>query len=173
MSDFEEKLNSILGNEAAMNQIMSLARALSGGEEAQRPKREDAVDASFTEVEGQMPGTQPDQQARPGGGKEGPADLSALLGLLRGGEQDGKSEGNDLLSMLGGLDPKLLQMGMQLFREYNRPDDDKTALLMALRPFVKEKRYAKMDRAVQIARLSRLIRVALELFGQGKDGKEV
>ena len=30
MAEFEEKLNSILGNQAAMEQIMSLARSISG-----------------------------------------------------------------------------------------------------------------------------------------------
>ena len=34
MAEFEEKLNSILGNEKAMGQIMALARSLSGGERA-------------------------------------------------------------------------------------------------------------------------------------------
>ena len=31
MAEFEEKLNSILGNEKAMGQIMALARSLGGG----------------------------------------------------------------------------------------------------------------------------------------------
>ena len=38
------------------------------------------------------------------------------------------------------------------------------ALLTALRPFVKEQRYAKLDKAIQIAKLSRLIRSGLDLF---------
>ena len=37
MAEFEDKLNSILGNQAAMNQIMALARSLSGD---QPPKEE-------------------------------------------------------------------------------------------------------------------------------------
>ena len=35
MAEFEDKLNSILGNQAAMNQIMALARSLSGDQPAQ------------------------------------------------------------------------------------------------------------------------------------------
>ena len=65
-------------------------------------------------------------------------------------------------SLLGGLDPRLMQTGMQLLQEYNRADNRTAALLEALRPFVKEERYAKMDRAVQIARLSRVIRVMFD-----------
>ena len=36
MAEFEDKLNSILSNQAAMNQIMALARSLSG-EQAETP----------------------------------------------------------------------------------------------------------------------------------------
>lgn len=74
------------------------------------------------------------------------------------------SGGGDLLSSLGNLDPRILQAGMKLFSEYNTGDNRNAALLAALRPFVKESRYAKVDRAVQVAKLSRIIRVALEFF---------
>lgn len=66
------------------------------------------------------------------------------------------------------LDPRLMQIGMRVLREYQREDDRKTALLTALRPFVKAERYDKLDRAIQIARLSRLIRAALEELGKGE-----
>lgn len=63
-------------------------------------------------------------------------------------------------------------MGMQLFSEYSSPMDDKTALLVALRPFVKEERFVKVDRAIQAARLARVVRVALRTFRQSKEGGE-
>ncbi|MEG2421099.1 MAG: hypothetical protein RSB55_06080 [Oscillospiraceae bacterium] len=72
--------------------------------------------------------------------------------------------GGDLFSALGSLDPRILQTAMRLFSEYNATDDRKAALLTALRPFVREKRYAKVDRAIQVAKLSRVIRIGLELF---------
>ena len=59
---------------------------------------------------------------------------------------------------------------MGLLSEYNSTDERKVALLAALRPFVKEERYAKVDKAVQIARLSRVIRAAFQLFK--KSGEE-
>ena len=40
MAEFEDKLNSILGNQEAMSQIMALARSLSG-EQPQEPGSED------------------------------------------------------------------------------------------------------------------------------------
>ena len=66
---------------------------------------------------------------------------------------------------LGSLDPKMLSAAASLIGQFNSGEDDRrVALLTALRPFVKERRYAKLDRAIQIAKLSRLIRSGLELF---------
>lgn len=68
------------------------------------------------------------------------------------------------------LDPRLMQMGMRLLSEYNRTDDRSMALLSALRPFLRPSRRAKLDRAVQLARLSRVVRVAFgALKEQGRD----
>jgi len=47
------------------------------------------------------------------------------------------------------------------------------ALLNALKPFVKPERYAKVDKAVQIAKLARVIRVAFQLFqSRREEGKD-
>lgn len=131
MSEFEDKLQSILGNPEAMDQIMSIARSLTGNTSAQ-----DALDSS---------------------GETSPEPLSPASGS------------EDPLSLLSGVDPKLLQMGMRLLSEYNRNDDRTVALLTALQPFVREERYAKVDKAIQIVKLSRLIRIALESFRKGDD----
>lgn len=76
----------------------------------------------------------------------------------------------DLGGMLDGIDPKMMQMGMRLLQEYNRADDRNTALLAALRPFVKEERFAKVDRAIQIARLSRVVRVLFDTMKERGGG---
>ena len=77
----------------------------------------------------------------------------------------------DLSALLGQLDPGMLQMGMRLVREYQGNDDRNAALLAALRPFLKEDRRAKLDRALEIARVTRLIRVALgAMGGKGENG---
>ena len=75
----------------------------------------------------------------------------------------------DLFSALGDIDPRMLQMGMRVLREYQSGDDKKTALLHALRPFVREERWEKLDRAIQIAKLSRVIRVLFDTMG--KEGR--
>lgn len=137
MSDFEDKLQSVLGNPDAMSQIMSIAKALSGegkNEEKSPPPP--------------MPRQEP------------PSPPSVTY------------EESSPFSLLGDLDPRMLQIGMRLFSEYNGGggDDKRVALLAALRPFVKSERYETVDRAVQIAKLSRVIRVALEVFkGGGED----
>lgn len=70
------------------------------------------------------------------------------------------------LSFLSDLDPKLLQKASALLGEYTRGADEKTALLNAMRPFLSEERKPRLDKAVQIARIARVIRAALREFGR-------
>ncbi len=72
--------------------------------------------------------------------------------------------GGDLLSALGRADPRLISMAMRLAQSYNSNDDSRAALLNALRPFVRPERYANLDKAVQIAKLTRVVRIALNSF---------
>ena len=147
MSELEDKLSAILGNPQAMSQIMSLAQSLGGGSVAPAPPPREQTAPPPQEIA-------PEGQSAPSG--QSAPDLSALLGGLSGGN---------------GLDPKLMAMAGRIMEEYQSGDDGKAALLQALRPFVKERRYAKLDKAVQIARLSRVIRVALDaLKGGGAAG---
>ena len=68
------------------------------------------------------------------------------------------------LAMLQNLDPAMLKTIGSLFQEYNRGDDEKAALLQALHPFLREERWTKVEKAIQITRLSRVIRAAFQLF---------
>ena len=77
----------------------------------------------------------------------------------------------DLSALMGSLDPNMLQMGMRMVQQLQGKDDRNTALLMALRPFVREERRDKLDRALQIARMTRMIRTAFGVMG-GKGGGE-
>ena len=107
--------------------------------------------------------------------------LSAAKALS--GQQDGTEsehaeadtaavEESDPLAALGQLDPKLLQLGLQLFSEYTDHDDRKTALLEALKPFLRPERQAKVDQAVRIARLTKVIRTAFRLFQERREEAE-
>ena len=62
------------------------------------------------------------------------------------------------------MDARLLSVVGSLFSQYNSNDDQRVALLNSLRPFVKEQRYAKLDKAIQIAKLSRVVRMAIDLL---------
>ena len=70
--------------------------------------------------------------------------------------------------LLGGIDPQMLDLGMRLLGEYQRQDEKGAALIQALRPFLREERQAKLDKAVRIAKLSRVARVALRSLGGGE-----
>ena len=133
-------MNSILGNQEAMSQIMALARSLSG---EQPPAVQEAAPAleQPAEEDGYAPI-----------GEEPPVpDLSALLGQV---------------------DPKMLQVGMEVLRQSQSAEDRNTALINALRPFLREERQARLDRALQLARTVRLVRAALGALG-GKEGERV
>ena len=148
MSELEEKLENILGNPQAMAQIMALAQSLNHGGPAA-----DAGD-----------GAQP-QQPGPSGAAAQPQAPAHPQTATSSGAPDG-----GLGSLLGGLDPNMLSAAAGLLGQFNGGDDDRrVALLTALRPFVREQRYARLDKAVQIARLSRLIRSGLDLFRAKKD----
>ena len=131
MAGFEDQLNSILGNQAAMNQIMALAKSLSGEQPAPPPQEDPPAPAA-------------EEPAAP--------DLSALLGQI---------------------DPGMLQAGMDVFRQVQSAEDRNAALLNALRPFLKEDRQARLDRALRIARTAKLVRVALGALGRKEGGERV
>ena len=127
MEGFEDKLNHILGDPKAMEQIMALAHSLGGN------------------------GEEPEIQPAPA--RDEGREIPPCSGT--GG--------------LGELDPRLLQIGMRLLGEYQREDDQRTALLAALRPFVREKRYSGLDKAIQAVRYSRIIRAALQELGKERE----
>ena len=64
----------------------------------------------------------------------------------------------DMLSSLaGGLDPKLLTRLLPIIQELGRQQDSNArALLYALRPYLREDRQEKVERALQLARLFHL-----------------
>ena len=151
MSELEEKLENILGNPQAMAQIMALAQSLN-----QSGPAAPAGDGGPS----QPPASAVEATPAPAA----PAQPPASAGSREGG----------LGNLLGGLDPNMLSAAAGLLGQFNSSGDDdrRVALLTALRPFVREQRYARLDKAIQIARLSRLIRSGLDLFRAGQDREE-
>lgn len=149
MADLQEQLQAILGDPETMGQITAIARALTGNDPSQstpqpHPEPEKVQDIEFVPVD--MPTadvSEPQEQPAP--------DISALLSSLGGGT-------------LPDIDPKLISIAFRVFSEYSAQDDEKTALLSALKPFLKEERLAKMEKAEKVSRLSRVVRVALRIL---------
>ena len=124
MSEFDDKLNALLSNPDSMAQIMQLAQSLSGQSDA----------GGQAPPQSSPPPPQPPQPPLqpPSGGSA--ADL--------------------LSSLSGGLDPKLLARLLPVLQELSRPEDhDACQLLHALRPYLRQDRQGKVERAIQLARL--------------------
>lgn len=136
MAEFEEKLNSILGNETAMGQIMSLAQSLSGGGDT-------PTDTPYVE------------------------DVQSVSD-----EGDGMPD-FDIFSMLGDIDPRMIQLGIRLFQEYQGGNNQSATLLDALRPFIRAERQEQLDKAIQWARISKLARIVLESMREGREVADV
>lgn len=161
MSELEEKLEGILGNPQAMAQIMSLAQSLNLGGSGQGSNPAQTQDQPQNQEAGQAPS--PAAPPQGGSASTPPAAPAGLSGGLGG-----------VLGALGNLDTGTLSAAAQLMGQFSGGmDDQRVALLTALRPFVKEERYAKLDKAIQIAKLSRLIRGGLDLFRARKEDGHV
>lgn len=154
IADLQEQLQAILGDPEAMGQITAIARALTGGPSPTSPPvsspEPEAQDVEFVPVEA----TEDDQG---GPQSQQSPDLSALLGVLGGGNAPD-------------IDPKLISIALRVFSEYSSQDDEKTALLSALKPFLREERLEKMEKAEKISRLSRVVRVAIQLLKEEGGG---
>lgn len=145
MPDLQQQLQAILGDREAMGQIAALAQALSGGQASPAPAAEPAREEEYLPVEAPaVTAGEPTAEAAP------LPDLSALMGAL------------------GDVDPKLIQFALGLFSEYSAKDDEKAALLAALKPFLKAERLEKMEKAEKIARLSRVVRSAIAMLKEGE-----
>lgn len=166
MAEFEDKLSALLGNPEAMEKIAALASSMSGGsEKSAEPEQTSPPDDGTSPPDGSPPEEGGLEENPPAAGSEPQMDLSGILDLLGGLGGSGSP-----LSLLGDLDPSFLKKAMGLFSEYGTGDDRRVTLLSALRPFVKETRQAKVERAIQVAKLSRVIRIAFQfLKKEGED----
>lgn len=126
MSEFEDKLNSLLSDPAGMAQVVQLAQQLSGslgGGESTAPP---SSPPPTPQTDAPGPGGLPD-----------------------------------------GLDPKLIARFLPLLQAYSRDQSNTMQLLTALRPYLKEEKQGKIQRA---ARLARLICVGKQFFKDWEGG---
>lgn len=117
------------------------------------------------------------------GNQEAMGQIMALARSLSGGQQSQTDESpeegepmqavpaaesaSDLTSFLDQLDPDMIRKGLSIVRQVREGEDRNAALLNALRPFVREERRGRLDRALEIARMTRMIRAMLGAMGKG------
>ena len=92
------------------------------------------------------------------------AQISQMAQSLMGGVDTAEAPPLGALGDLG-LDAGTLGKLASLLRQEQQGDDKKQALLRALEPWLSEKRREKLERAMKLARLSRLAHLAL---GEGQ-----
>ena len=135
MAEFDDKLNSLLSDPNAMDQIMKMAQSLMGGMQNAPPPDSNV-------------GTSAPPSPQGAGGR----DTGAVLG---GGQPVGGDAG--LFSGLGSIDPGTLAALLPILRELGGSQDSSARqLLLALRPYLKPERQDKVERALQLARLFRV-----------------
>ena len=123
MSEWEDKLNTLLSDPNAMAQVMQMAQSLS------------------------------QQMGASGSTASSSGDPTAAADV---------PPPQELSSLLGGVDPALIQRLLPLLSQINRIESSETsAFLLALRPFLKPERRDKVERAAQLARLIHLAKLFL------------
>lgn len=121
MSEWEEKLNTLLSDPDSMARIMNLAKNLSEPEAPTTP-------------EGAKP--------PPESGKTPPQSAAAPSGSA-----------SPLGDLLGGIDPKTIARYLPLIQKFGATNGNTKQLLLALKPFLKEEKQEKVERAANLARL--------------------
>ena len=176
MAEFDDKLNSLLSNPEAMDQIMKMAQSLMGGGQTPEGTAPSAPGGPAPQSGPQPAGTwntpqngvfPPSQSGPanagppPGQGWTPPGSPSAGgWGTPPPGGQPGSgAPGPDLsfLSGLGSIDPKTIASLLPVLRELGEAQSSNARqLLFALRPYLKPERQDKVERALQLARLFRV-----------------
>lgn len=183
MAEFDDKLNSLLSNPEAMDQIMKMAQSLMGGG-GQPPENGTASVSGGTSSAGGPPPAgawsppqsggfppSPNSPANagppPGPGWGAPNAGSPSSGSWgtppaspsMGSQPGAAAPGPDLsfLSGLGSIDPKTIASLLPVLRELGETQNSNARqLLFALRPYLKPERQDKVERALQLARLFRV-----------------
>ncbi|MGM9522351.1 MAG: hypothetical protein ACI3VB_07735 [Oscillospiraceae bacterium] len=108
-----------------------------------------------------------------------PKDMEKILGLARelsgslGGEKEKEPDpppksDDGLFGSLGNIDPKLIGLISKLMGEYSSSSNDKTALVSSIKPYIREERREALDRAVKIAKLAHIAKIAFSEFSGGE-----
>ena len=153
MSEFEDKLNSILSSPGQMEKIMELARSFSGSS-GTPTKKESSRGA--------------DREGSYDSGREGSYDSDRELD--HSSDKDAGQETDRGLGGLfstDGLNPKMLQTLSRIMSSSSGLSNDKAVLLKSMRPYLKENRRRQMDKAVKVAKIAKIAKIAFSEFSGG------
>lgn len=130
MDDLTQQLQTLLSDPQTMGKLQGLLGSLGGGDSA--------------------PASQPASGSGP--------DLSSLVGALTGATQASAPPASQSTA-LAGINPQALSLMTRLGPLLSQAgqEDDATRLLRALRPLLGEARQKKVDEAIQILQLLRLL----------------
>lgn len=137
MAELDEKLNALLSDPNSMAQIMQMAQQLSATMGGGSASPSPPTAAAPTAA---APPAAPTTQTTP----QAPAP-----------------------SLPGGIDPQVVARFLPLLQEYSRSSSQTMQLLYALRPFLKESKQDKVERAARLARLIHLGKKFLMDWGDG------
>lgn len=132
MADLESTLSSILSDPDAMSKIMDLGKSLG---------LTDNNHQNTNTQKNEVPSTAPDLSS-----------LSSLTSLIKGNPFESTSANSQNTAEIAGK----LSAFLPLLSKMNQ-EDETTALLCALRPFLSEQRRKRLDDASKMLRLTRLL----------------
>ena len=154
MDSLQQTLSDILSSPEKLDQVMKIAGEFLG-----------SSGGADTEEASGSPASPP----LPAG--DASDTVSALLGMLGGSQNTPAPTQGASPGAFGNLDPKLMSTVMQVLNIFSK-DDDRVRLLLALKPHLRSERAERIDRAVQILRISEAVRTALHSL-TGGDRKDV
>ena len=76
-------------------------------------------------------------------------------------------DAGNLMRMVANMDPNILNGMSRILHEYSKPEDHRTRLIHALKPYMHESRHGQMDRAVRMIKLAATAKIAMETLGGG------
>ncbi len=137
----------------------SAPAGLPGGDDTSRSA---ASGDALSALMGLLGGAASPSPARSGESASASGTLSALLGAAGGGRREAPSSPP-------ALDPKLLATAAQVLGAVGT-DDDRTRLLLALKPLLRREKAERVDRAVRILKVSTAVRAAINSLSGGDKG---
>ena len=163
MDDIASQLNALLNSPEGMEQIKNVANML--GQSVAPPSASAPQNQNQESGTGNLagllsqPGLQEALSGLLGGGGNQSGLQNALSGLLSGAGQSSPASSAPAQNPLGGIDPGMLNSLIKLAPLLSRvqQDDDTTRLLYALRPLLGEERRKKLDEAVKMLKMMKML----------------